>query len=404
MQPLSPTGRHRLHAAHAARRLQVIETVQASTHSAVFQAAHPAHGSYAHSMSTWDLVKDLPLEIEGYELEGLGEDVSSGFFRQTTLIHISGGGHTGSGEDVVYDGVDHDALQAAGPSPDLPVGATTLGHFCAAVSELDLFAFKTPEREVSRLYRRWAFDSAALDLALRQAGKSFADAVGRDVQPMHFVVSIRLGEPSTLEPVLKRLEIAPGLQFKLDPTADWTDSIVAELAATGAVESVDFKALYVGSDVDQKGGPDLYERVIAALPNALIEDPGIADPAIDELLKPHRDRITWDAPIHGISDIEALPFKPKMVNVKPSRLGGLRSLLDTYDYCEQRGIGMYGGGQFELGLGRTQNQLLAAVFHAENPNDLSPTGWNAAEPQAPLTAGPLHLTPAAVGFAVDSIS
>ena len=355
-------------------------------------------------MSTWELVKDLPLEVGGYELEGLGEDVSSGFFRQTTLIHISGGGHTGSGEDVVYDGVDHDAFQAAGPAPELPVGATTLGDFCAAVAELDLFAFKAPERDVSRLYRRWAFDSAALDLALRQAGKSLAQAVGRDVKPMHFVVSIRLGEPSTLEPVLKRLEIAPSLQFKLDPTADWTDSILAGLAATGAVESVDFKALYVGSQVDQKGGPDLYERVIAALPHALIEDPGIADPEVSEILEPHRDRVTWDAPIHGISDIETLPFQPKMVNVKPSRLGGLKSLLDTHDYCEQRDIGMYGGGQFELGLGRTQNQLLAAIFHADKPNDLAPIGWNATEPQPPLTAGPLQIVPAAIGFAVESIT
>lgn len=325
-------------------------------------------------MSTWDLLRDLPLEVEQFELEGLGENVSSGFFRQTTLIHIGGSGLTGSGEDVVYDGVDHDAFQAAGPAADLPVGATTLGAFCEAVAELDLFAFKAPEREVSRLYRRWAFDSAALDLALRQSGISLAQAVGREVRPMHFVVSIRLGEPSTLEPVLTRLEIAPELQFKLDPTADWTDEILAGLAATGAVESVDFKALYVGSEVDQKGGPDLYERVIAALPDALIEDPGIADPAVDAILEPHRDRITWDAPIHGIEDIEALPFQPKMVNIKPSRLGGLKSLLDTYDHCAQLGIGMYGGGQFELGLGRTQNQLLAAIFHADTPNDLAPTG------------------------------
>ena len=50
-------------------------------------------------------------------------------------------------------------------------------------------------------------------------------------------------------------------------------------------------------------------------------------PEIDELLEPHRDRITWDAPIHSIADIEALPFAPRMVNLKPSRLGGLRSLL-----------------------------------------------------------------------------
>ncbi len=354
-------------------------------------------------MSTWDLVKDLPLTVDSYAFEGLGEDVSSGFFRQTTLIHISGQGHTGHGEDVTYDGPDHDALQAAGPVSDLPIGSMTLGEFCTQIAELDLFAFKQPEREVSRLYRRWAFDSAALDLALRQAGRSLAEQVDRPIKPMHFVVSIRLGEPSTLEPVLKRLELAPGLQFKLDPTEDWTDEIVTALAATGSVESVDFKALYTNSSVDQTGGPELYERVINALPNAFIEDPGISDPVIDALLEPHRDRITWDANIHGISDIESLAFAPKMVNVKPSRLGGLKSLFDIYDYCFKHSIGMYGGGQFELGLGRTQNQLLAAIFHPESPNDLAPTGWNANVPQPPLSSGPLRLTSSAAGFGIDAV-
>ena len=68
------------------------------------------------------------------------------------------------------------------------------------------------------------------------------------------------------------------------------------------------------------------------------------------MLAAHRERFSWDAPIHSIADIEALPYPPRMVNIKPSRLGGLRNLLDAYDYCAERGIGNYGGGQFELGV------------------------------------------------------
>ena len=64
-------------------------------------------------------------------------------------------------------------------------------------------------RDVSRLYRRWAFESAALDLALRQAGTSLAAALGREARPVTFVVSLRLGEPATLEPVTRRLERYP---------------------------------------------------------------------------------------------------------------------------------------------------------------------------------------------------
>ena len=113
------------------------------------------------------------------------------------------------------------------------------------------------------------------------------------------------------------------LRFKLDPTSDWTDELVAELVATGAVDSVDLKGLYEGTIVDQPADPALYRRVVEAFPEAWIEDPRLT-PETEPVLAPHRDRITWDANIHSVADIEALPFPPRMVNVKPSRLGPLR--------------------------------------------------------------------------------
>jgi hypothetical protein len=87
-----------------------------------------------------------------------------------------------------------------------------------------------------------------------------------------------------------------------------------------------------------------------------------------------------------------------MVNIKPSRLGGLRNLLDAYDYCSERSIGNYGGGQFELGVGRGQNQYLASIFHPDAPNDVAPTGFNLPDPPTDLPSSPLVPTPGAVGF------
>jgi hypothetical protein len=74
------------------------------------------------------------------------------------------------------------------------------------------------------------------------------------------------------------------------------------------------------------------------------------------VLERHRDRITWDEPIHAVADIEALPWRPRMLNVKPSRFGSVRALFDTYDYCAARGIGAYGGGMFEQGPDRGQRE------------------------------------------------
>jgi hypothetical protein len=338
---------------------------------------------------------DLPLRIEGYALERLQRDVSSAFTRVSTVIRMHGDGQEGLGEDVTYDAEDHDALQAAGAVLPL-VGEWTLGSFCDHVEGLELWP-APPRREPSRLYRVWAYESTALDLALRQAGTSLHAAVGREPRPVRFVVSLRLGEPPTLDPVARRLERYPSLRFKLDPTSEWTRELIAELVATRAVDSVDFKGLYVGSIVDQPADPVLYRRVVEAFPEAWIEDPKLTDET-DAILLPHRERITWDAPIHGIADIEALPFPPRMVNVKPSRLGPLRSLFAAYEYCEQRGIGMYGGGQFELGPGRDHIQYLASVFHPGTPNDVAPGGHNDPDVPAGLPESPLEPVPHDTGF------
>ena len=69
-----------------------------------------------------------------------------------------------------------------------------------------------------------------------------------------------------------------------------------------------------------------------------------------------------------------------MVNIKPSRVGGLQRTLRAYDYCAEHGIGAYGGGQWELGVGRGQIQVLASLFHPDTPNDTAPRGYNEAEP------------------------
>ena len=62
------------------------------------------------------------------------------------------------------------------------------------------------------------------------------------------------------------------------------------------------------------------------------------------------------------------------------------------------GIGNYGGGQFELGVGRGQIQYLASLFHADAPNDVAPTGFNLPDTPAELPSSPLAPAPSAEGF------
>ena len=347
-------------------------------------------------MSLYDSVRDLPLLVESYELEPLELVVRADFTRQSTVVHLQGSDEEGLGEDVTYDGAEHDAQRERGPS--LPLAGTwTLDSFSQHLDTLPLFE-RTPELHAFLDYRRWAFESAALDLALRQAGRSLGEAVGRTPQPVTFVASGGLDDPLSTARLRAFLERYPTLRFKLDARPNWTQEVFDELVELGCVDSIDLKGQYEGTSVDNPPDPILYRTVIERFPDAWIEDPALT-PETVPLLDPHADRVTWDAPIHSVADIEALRWPPKTVNVKPSRFGSVERLFAAYDYCEEKGIGAYGGGQWELDVGRGHIQLLASLFHPKTPNDVAPGGYNAAEPASGLPVSPLTVRPRATGFA-----
>jgi hypothetical protein len=332
--------------------------------------------------SLWKRLGPLSLEVESYELERLEQPVTRGFTRVTTVVHLRGGAAEGLGEDVTWYAAHHDREQATGPVLPLP-GSWTLESFSDAL-------------EMPDPHRRWAYESAALDLALRQADTTLAGAVGREPRPVTFVVSPGLGDPPTSRVVERWLEFDPAHRFKLDPSSDWSDQLIAELATTGAIVTADYKAYYA-----QEGDPppdvDLYRRVAEGFPDAYLEDPA-ASPETDAVLEPYRDRVTWDAPIHSVADVEGLAFPPRVLNSKPSRFGRLRELLAFYDYSDAHGIGLYGGGMFELGPGRGQIQYLAALFHPDGPNDVAPRAYNDPEPREGLPSSPLAPAPEDSGF------
>jgi hypothetical protein len=319
-------------------------------------------------LSLYDKVRTLPLHVDGYFLEPLEHEVARDFVLRRTVVVLHGHGEEGRGEEVDYDPGVQQRFQENGGQLPLS-GEHTLESFSL------LHAGQTE-------YRRWAFESAALDLALRQAGMSLGEALGRESQPVRFVVSTRVAN------VPGWSEHYPELRFKLDADKDWTDELIASLPAD-RIDTVDFKGVFRG-EFGSPPDPELYTRVAEAFPNAWLEDPALT-PATVDALAPHRDRITWDAAIHDWGDVEALPTKPRCLNSKPSRFGAVRRLFEFYERCEAEGVALYGGGQFELGVGRAQIQRLASLFHADAPNDVAPGGFNAPAPHAGLPESPLEL-------------
>src|SRR5919201_4356160 len=134
-------------------------------------------------MGTWDRLAELPLRVESYALDGLLTQPRPEFVRRTTVVRLRGSGEEGLGEDISYDATSQLAQQERGPVLPL-VGEHTLGGFSGLLVRLDLGIsnFEAP-------HRRWGYESAALDLALRQAGLSLPAALGREPKPIRYVVS-----------------------------------------------------------------------------------------------------------------------------------------------------------------------------------------------------------------------
>jgi hypothetical protein len=326
--------------------------------------------------SLWNSLAGLPVRIDDYSVQRRELAVSESFTRVTTTVVLSGDGATGEGEDVTYTPSDHDHF----PAGAMLVGTWSLHDYSERLDELELFD-ADPQMAASRDYRRWAFESAALDLALRQVGRSLADVLGRDFRPVRFVASTR----AEIGPYR---ELYPELEFKLDVAEDWDRALMEQLNATDRVRVLDLKAYYRNTGVDLAPDPALYRLVAECFPDVVIEDAWLED-GCREALAGAEDRLSFDAPIHSWSDVGNLPLEPSWLNIKPSRFGTLRGLLECVEECEAREIRMYGGGQFELGPGRRQIQRLASVFYADEANDVAPAEYNEGPARPGLTQSPL---------------
>jgi hypothetical protein len=327
-------------------------------------------------MSLWDEVAELTVKVDGYALQRRESSTPSGWTRVTTTVVLEGDGATGEGEDVVYTAEDHEHV----PEDLMLAGTWSFEDVSRHLDELELWG-GDPDNHAGQDYRRWAFESAALDLALCQNELGLGEALGRAERPVRFVVSTRAAPE-------RWLEFAPGLEFKLDAETEWDRSLLRGLRELGRVRVVDLKAYYRGTSVDLAPDPELYRAVVEELPDAIIEDAWLED-GLREALAGAEDRLSFDAPVHSLADLDGLPLEPKWLNIKPSRFGTVRELLETIEACEERGIQLYGGGQYELGPGRLQIQRLASIFYPDGPNDVAPGAYNEGEPRADLPQSPL---------------
>ena len=149
------------------------------------------------------------------------------------------------------------------------------------------------------------------------------------------------------------------------------------LAELGVVDTADFKGVYRG-DFGQPPNPDALPTDRRSVPERMARG-SWSRRATDEVLRPHRRprhlgradplgrRRAGAAVSAALPEREAVALRHGAVACSTSTSGASRTTSS-----------LYGGGQFELGIGRVQIQELASLFHPDMPNDVAPAAFNAA--------------------------
>jgi hypothetical protein len=149
--------------------------------------------------------------------------------------------------------------------------------------------------------------------------------------------------------------------------------------------------------VDAEASPAFYRRIVEGFPDAVVEDPMLTAET-RPVFEGEEGRVSWDSPIHSLDDVLSREWEPSWLNIKPSRFGTVESLFRTLRWALEHGVNLYGGGQFELSVGRGQAQELASLYYADGPNDLAPSIYNEESLPPELPRSPLGVPVNHEGF------
>ncbi|HEX8201308.1 MAG TPA: o-succinylbenzoate synthase, partial [Isosphaeraceae bacterium] len=247
------------------------------------------------------------------------------------------------------------------------LGPAVLGRSWQAIDELVA---------LYRLVKGNNFAKAGLEMACWDAlaireGKPLADLLGGTRTEIHSGVS--LGIESQIERLDEAIDQYLGegyrrIKLKIAPGDDV--AVVRHVRARhpDILLQVDANSAYTLEDVELLTALDDFDLL-------LIEQPLGHDDIIDHArLQPElRTPICLDESIHSVDDArKALDLGAcRVINIKVSRLGGLRAARRVHDLCVARGVPVWCGGMHEFGIGRAANVALASLPGFALPGDVS---------------------------------
>ena len=254
-----------------------------------------------------------------------------------------------------------------------------------------------PSVPEARDYRRWAYESALLDLALRQAGLGFAAALGRESRPVRFCAS-PAGDPAPL------LAQYPELEVKIDAQADWTPADMARIAATDRVRVVDLKGHYSG-DWNRSPGRSrsaFSAAVAEAFPDVVIEDPLLGRP-MAPFVRAHAARMSFDAPVHSLADLLRAARDRLVQHQAVALRHGCGACWNASSTASATGSACTAAGSSSWAPAGARSRRSRRRSTRTAPTTWHPRGYNAASPADGLPAKPAPASPSGIGLGVTPV-
>jgi O-succinylbenzoate synthase len=211
-------------------------------------------------------------------------------------------------------------------------------------------------------FAKHALESAVWDVLARRIGMSFAEAIG--AVPGLVEVGVVVGMHDTIDEVIaevqgrvdegyRRIKIKIARGHDVDVIAAVRDVVGNDFAL-----QVDANGAYSASDIDHLCSLDAYGLQLIEQPFAATD---LASHA--ELVQRSTTSVCLDESIMTMADLhEALQLGAcDVVNIKPSRVGGIGAALDMHDVLYAEGIDAWVGGMLESGIGRASCLGLAVM-------------------------------------------
>jgi O-succinylbenzoate synthase len=220
-------------------------------------------------------------------------------------------------------------------------------------------------------FARSGLEMAAWDMLGKAEGRSLAAMLGGVKTEIESGVSLGIeDDPETLIRLVERYvdEGYKRIKLKIAPGRDVEVVRAVRERFPDVPFQVDANSAYTLADADHLARLDEFGLL-------LIEQPLAHDDIIDhaDLQARMETPICLDESIHNADDArKAWEIGAcRIINIKVSRVGGLREAKRVHDYCTSHDIPVWCGGMHEFGIGRAANLAISSLPGFSLPGDIS---------------------------------